>query len=143
MSKTAAPTPVPEHMIFRDQSGMSLACGHKSDGFIRGSANAPRYHCPVCRTAERSIYGVEAERRHRKSGWGGVFRKLRAIAKASTDVELGRFVARELVPLVEDLEGAGWSHGHRDGSGFCRCSGEDCYDCDRLDRIRRWVTAHA
>jgi hypothetical protein len=131
-------------MIYRDTGpGMSLACGHKSDGIIRGSACYPRYHCPVCRTAERSIYDVQAERRHRKSGWGGVFRKLRARAKASPDPDLGLFVAHELVPLVEDLESGGWSHGHRDGNGWCHCSGEDCSDCDRLERIREWVLAHA
>lgn len=140
----AIPTPVPEAMIYREHnSPMSLACGHKSDGIIRGSANYPRYHCPICKTAEPSKYDVEARKRHRKAGWAGVFRALRGRANASRDTELGSFVARELVPLLEAEEGAGWSHGHRDGAGWCHVAGDDCAECDRLDRVRQWVELHA
>lgn len=135
---------VTEEQVYRDHGagrGMRLACGHTADGIVRGSGGL--YHCPVCSTAEESIYSVRARARHRKAGWAGVFRKLRARAKASPDAELGKFVARELVPLLEDLEGRGWGHGHRDGEGFCQSSGEDCPDCDRLVRVRAWVEGGA
>lgn len=133
-----APQVYREHDAGRD---MPLGCGHRADGIVRGSGDL--YYCPTCGTAEESIYSVQARKRHRKAGWTSVFRKLRARAKRSPDAELGRLVARELVPLIQDLEGAGWSHGHRDEDGACSAGGEDCIDCERLDRIRKWVEAHA
>lgn len=121
---------------------MSLGCGHRSAGIVRGSGYL--YYCPTCGTAEESIYSVQARRRYRRSGWGGIFRRLKERARLSPDRELGVLVSKLLVPLIEDLEGRGRGHGHRDErGGFCPCSGEDCVDCDRLDRIRAWVERHA
>lgn len=134
----AFPVPVPEELIYRDHGGMSLACGHKSDGFIRGTGNDPRYHCPVCRTAEESIYAVQARDRHAASGWEQIFARLRARLDAIPDLA---GVAEDLVDLVLEEEGAGHNHGHLDEAGVCRVAGEDCYDCERLDRIRAWVEA--
>lgn len=137
-------SPVTEEQVYREHAagvGMHLACGHDADGIVRGGGGL--YHCPVCGTAEESRYSAQARKRHRKAGWAGVFRKLRARAKASPDADLGKFVACELVPLLEDLEGWGWGHGHRGAEGSCQSSGEDCPDCDRLDRVRRWVDGAA
>src|SRR4051794_28054593 len=108
--------PVAERWIYRDNGGMSLACGHKSDGFIRGSANSPLYHCPTCGTAEESIFTVQARERYKEGAWGGVFKAIRARAKASDDQPLAALV-RLLLPFAESFEGEGWGHGYRDADG--------------------------
>ena len=137
------PVPVPEERIYREHGagqGMTLACGHKADGIIRGSGGL--YHCPTCRTAEESIYSVQARERHEASGWGSIFDRLRKRIESSPDRVIAE-LAELLVEYIAEDEGGGWNHGHRDANGVCSCSGEDCYDCDRLDRVRAWVEAHA
>jgi len=83
---------------------------------------------------------VQARERHAEAGWDDIFVRLRARLAAIPDLT---GVVDDLVEIVREEEGDGNNHGYRDEGGVCRVAGEDCYDCERLARIRAWVVGQA